>query len=365
MVVNTPGGRGDDFGFQSYFHSPPVGNPLADVERAFEADEYVDRMAKAIRRGDVSYPDEVAQSHKVPEDVCRQLDLFCPTGVAIGECEAEGHHFGKEVICNREWCSHPRGCGGNNGKAHQRRKAAWMPRARQMSSIGQWTIPLPPEVRDQYRSRESLGKLGQAFKRSFQRLGFERGLRRCHFFGEEENAPVGESPVYHPHFNILTESAALPYARILAVKQSVARILKVPLERVVVHYQYDRRVPNMLHMLKYVLRPTFLDWQWDEDMAYELIGFRNALSWGHWDGPALWDVPPAEDEVSAAVERLEHGRCAVDGSPVTWGGFLRVSNLHLDVRWGYLDAGYWQFNSWTWRGPGGPGPPGQEGRIST
>jgi len=323
------------------------------IEAAYLADEYLEQVYEAARekkrREFPSYPDCLAQSHKDDERPYRDLLLNCPTGVAIGECEAGQHRYGMEVVCNREWCIATPGCGGKDGKAHQRRKSLWMPRVRQMKTMGQWTITLPPELRDDYRTREALAGLGKKVKRLYQRLGYKRGLRRYHWFGEPENGPDGVTPVFHPHLNLLTESGFLPYSEISKVVHGVARILKCDVARVVVHYQYDKRPVRMLHMMKYILRPTFLDFRWDEEMAYEVIGLRHCLAWGKWKEagewlPPLWGVQSVEESLAEKAEVVQRGFCPEDGTEIKWTGFLGFQYIQNDERWLHLGAGYWQFS---------------------
>ena len=156
-------------------------------------------------------------------------------------CEQEGHAIAHELICNREWCSES-GCGGTNGAAHQRRKANWYPKALQLQSIGRFVFAVPPEIRREYRTKAALGKLGTALKRLMQRHGFERGLRRWHFFGEDHHDSVsgGKVPRFHPHMEVLVEAGHLTSGELDSIKASVGDILNVDIERVNVHYQYAK-----------------------------------------------------------------------------------------------------------------------------
>jgi len=109
------------------------------------------------------YPESFAQTSTNSENV-HQLRPPCRSWGHFGTCEQEGHEIAHELICNREWCDES-GCGGIDGAAHQRRKAKWYPKARQLQSIGRFVITLPPEVRGDYRTKAALGTLGKALKR--------------------------------------------------------------------------------------------------------------------------------------------------------------------------------------------------------
>jgi len=319
---------GWDLGFQAHFDRPP--EPIAEPEPELETDRR--RPAEGV-----------------------QLEFPCPTWAVVGECE-DGHHFAKDLICNREWC---RSCGGVDGRAHQRRKAAWLPRACQMRVIGSFVLTIPPEIRDRYRTKAALGKLGTAAKRMLQRHGFNRGLRRWHIFGEDhpgEGLQGDGLPPYHPHLNILVEAGFLELEILEVVKDSWAGILKVDRDRINVHYQFATTVPDRLHAVKYVLRPTFTDVSWDEELAWELLGFHNSQAWGHWDNPPAWDVPAGDDPgTTPAMVAMEQGRCPVDDTPITWGGVVQV-HLLAAPWWQELGGGY---RRWTGLARDGPDDDGR------
>jgi len=132
--------------------------------------------------------------------------------------------------------------------------------------MGSFVLTLPLECRDQYRSQKSLGELGTAAKRMFQRHGYRRGLRRWHLFGEDhrDHDGDGDVPQYHPHLEVLVDGSYLRRKQLRAIMRSWANILKVPVGRINIHYKYvqpdDTR--RKLHRISYALRPTFTDWRW-------------------------------------------------------------------------------------------------------
>ena len=324
-------GLGDELGLQGHFEAPPVPAKLAGG--ASNLDGSADEIPE-ISRGR-------------PAGI--QLELACPSWGIVGECQ-QGHHYAKELICSREWC---RACGGKQGKAHQRRKAAWLPKVTQLRQMGYLVIPIPPELRIDFRKPEVLRAFGKAMKRVMKYHGFARGLRRWHWFGEDHpgHGLQGDGlPVYHPHLNLLVEAGFLPFSKLQAIRRSVANILGVALARVVVHYEYTSVVAEMLHMVKYVLRPTFEHWEWDSEMAYKVIGFRNALSWGTWKDELAWVVPAGDSEL-LKIGPLEDGRCPVDGTTITWGEVM-ATNLLVTPWWADVGGGYW---AWTGLARDGPG----------
>jgi len=275
----------------------------------------------------------------------KNLEAPCPGVYLHGKCE-EGHEFAKGVICNREWCSEEEGrCGGKNGLAHQRRMGRWLPKARKIGSMGRFVFTVPPEVRGKYRTPQTLGKLGTAARRLLQRHGYLRGLRRWHLFGEDHrNKGLSDAPKYHPHLEVLVDGGYLSRKQLGAVKRSWANILQVPLFRINVYYEYVQPadVHKKLHRVSYALRPTFCDWRWDVDLAYQMIGFHNMQTWGNWDGPDLWEMPEGDsDYLGSALEALEESRCPIDHTPITWDGIISGSEVQRPV-WEEMGGGYWQ-----------------------
>lgn len=261
------------------------------------------------------------------------VDRRCGSWAMVGTCE-HGHVYARELICGRDWCPH---CGQEDSKAHLRRKASWFPRVVQAVSMVYLVLTVPPEIRGRYRTKASLGKLGTAAKRMMQRQGFKRGLRRWHWFGEQRGQELRE---YHPHLNLLVDGRWLPKEQLAALRESWARILGVDVSRVNLKARFCDTPRKILHRVKYITRATFLDWRWDEELARELVGFRNSSTWGRWDEPPAWDLPASEEGWRSGyrVAMLEHGVCPEDGSAIVWGGIVRRVGAPT---WRHLGAGYW------------------------
>ncbi len=176
--------------------------------------------------------------------------------------------FAKKLVCNKEWCSD---CGKDGSIAHNRRFLRWLPKIRQFESLGYFVFTCPEDIRQRYRSKDSLSKLGHGVQVILKRHGFSRGLRRFHYFGDE-------SEKWHPHLNLLVESGFIGPEELAAIKAEYAALLGVPFA--VVNYEYTDKPGKMVHILKYVTRATFHDANWDKEMAQELRKFRNMVVWG-------------------------------------------------------------------------------------
>lgn len=324
---------------------PPPSLQASSATQEAESIRYSSKVAG--RPGRWGYPELLAQSSMTLKNSV-VLAPACGSWTLRGECE-HGHEFAKQVVCGREWCPV---CGKDGSKAHQRRKAQWFPRARQLGSMGYFVFTVPPEVRDRYRTRGALGRLGKSVKRMLQGQGFSRGLRRWHPFGE----PLGhgKAPQYHPHLNVLVEAGHLSSDLLDEVKASWGRILGVPRNRVNVRYRYYTTAAQMAHKVKYVTRATFLDWRWDPELAKEWVGFRNSSAWGSWEGEPVWESVGQDDGSGFAVWMLEQNRCPIDGTRVRWlyaEGKRSVLFQHMR----HLGAGYYSSGDYITLRPGGGG----------
>lgn len=248
--------------------------------------------------GGLNYLDSVANSLKV--DIQIRNEPHCSDWFVLGLCE-NGHAWGKTLICGREWCPDCR------AQARDRRIARWMPKARQLKSMGYLVITFAPEDRQALRTKADLAEVGKVAVAVVRGVA-TRGLRRWHFFGEG-----GE--VYHPHLNFLLDAGYLEKNRLTVLRGLLKRALHLSREPVI-NYHYSVRPKKMRHWLRYVCRATFLVKAWDPELAEELWNFRNMSWWGKWDDHPAWDLP--EHGHLAEVAALEHGLCPICGKPVEW-----------------------------------------------
>ena len=261
-----------------------------------------------------------------------------------GECD-NGHRFAKTLVCNKEWCEV---CGEEGSVAHKRRWVRWLPKINQMGSMGVFTFTMPLEVRDSYRTKKRLSQLGHGIQERLKELGYYRGLRRWHWFGDLSGR-------YHPHLNCLVDGGFVSKGKLEAIKRAYAGLLGVDLADV--HYHYRRSPGEMIHSLKYTTRATFLDCEWDLKMAMELRGFRNMVVWGRgqWADlkknpeAAVWTLADLKGKAKAEVEGLDiesidalaQKTCPVCGEAVSWGEALPIGLLNM-VQKQDLGAGYYR-----------------------
>ncbi len=110
-----------------------------------------------------------------------------------------------------------------------------------MRDMGYFVIEWPVTSRPGLRSKQALADMGKRVKGAFQALGYSRGLRRWHYFGERGNG-------FNPHINVLVESAYLSKQRLENIKAYLRLVLGVP--DLIVNYSYRQSVAQKVHTLK-------------------------------------------------------------------------------------------------------------------
>lgn len=265
---------------------------------------------------DPAYKERIATSPGVAEDCCSRWAV-------IGQC-AEGHTVAKEILCGREWCSV---CGEEWSKAHQRRFSRWLPKAQQITKMGYWVLEWPDDSRCKLRSKSELSDMGKLVKSMFITLGYKRGLRRWHYFGDKMRGK------YNPHLNVLVDGAYIEPELLAYMKEYLRFRLHEP--ELIVHYSYFHTVGLMVHKLKYVTRATFLSRSWDDEFADELFNFQNSNYWGVWHEDIAWSLDETGDDLAAIefehIKAIQAGLCPICGKALKWSrsNGTRVRSLAL------------------------------------
>ncbi len=263
-------------------------NSLEHRDSEVSAPDLVEEMCPAEIGRRAGYPELLARSD--PERGWQGTFDPCPVWFKWGT-DVNEHAYAMRVCCGRDWDPDCR------GKAHDRRKARWYPKARQIESMGYINGTIPLERRRYYRDTRNLSALHSRWGRVLrERHGYTRGFRGWDWFGDPDKAPPGKPPKYHPHLGALVDGGHISDDKLKALKVSWAGVLGVPLHRSNLYYQYSDDPNKMMHWINYITRPTFLDAEWDPELAVRLIGFRTYQAWGRgkWDGEIKWDVPEGE-----------------------------------------------------------------------
>lgn len=277
----------------------------------------------------------------VHANVCTWLDTNCGTTNSRwfipGTCE-NGHRIAKVIACGKEWCPV---CGQKGSIAHNRRYVRWLTKIMQFRRMRYICFTIPEHLRANYRTKETMKELGRRAQELLKAHGYPRGLRRWHYFGDRSHK-------WHPHLNVLVEGGYMNKATVESIKRGWAEILGTDV--VSVKMGYKQRPGDMVGSLFYVTRATFLDYNWDIDMALELRNFRNMVVWGRdWGQEPVWDVDKIDrTDVDTgeiinvgAIEKIVNGACHICGAAIHWDNALPAKFLDL-VDKESLGAGYYR-----------------------
>jgi len=272
------------------------------------------------------------------------------------------HHFGKRILCYQEWCSR---CGKMDSAAHQRRKARWIDKARQLKQAGYVTIEWPLADRGKLRIQESWRNamdtaggvlFGKHTKRQWREGGFFlRGLEAWHWFNDDK--PGYRADVFNPHMNFLVDASSfgkrgkMSREELAEFKGALREAFGIP--KLIVHYNYGDNPGWIFHKLRYITRATFLNREWDNALADELYGFRRTRSFGKWNDEPVWDLKEAEAEGEntaglEAVSLLQKHICPCCGAQLAVRGYKMLTNpktgqsaLVIDRKTGLPMPIYW------------------------
>lgn len=274
----------------------------------------------------------------------------CGEWVNIGECK-NGHKFARRLQCGREWCPECR------EDKHKERVAKWLWRIQQFGTMAYLVVTIPPgESRWRAEEPTELNRIRRAVTRKLKAMGFNRGLSRIHFFGDQNPG------IYHPHINFLFEAGYLSTEQLEAIKHVILRALADDSpgwpaylgDELDIHYQYTRNPKKMIRWLWYITKATFLDWTWNKELAMKLYRFHISQVWGKkedWTNvfgtnEPVWELPKKDKKEFQGAESIAHNICPevmkngqICGEKVRW-------RKRGESEFGDIDYKPWIIRSW-------------------
>jgi hypothetical protein len=291
--------------------------------------------------GGAPYKDEVAQVVTGKTDAKKG----CGGYAQVSSCSTGKHHFGKKLFCNQQWCLI---CGKMDSAAHKRRMARKVPKVRQLKAVGnlviEWPVSYRPGLRTKKAWRDAVDVAAEVLFGKHTRRGreggyFERGLEDWHWFNDER--PGYRADVFNPHMNfILDYPGALEPEELASLKDDLREALGC--RDLIVHYGFATTPGQIMHLVRYNTRATFLNREWDDRLAAELYDFRQSRSWGKWNDEPVWELAQAEAEGENiggldAVSKLQEHVCPDCGAPLAVMGYKAKLNHKSGEREVILD----------------------------
>src|ERR1017187_2995784 len=231
----------------------------------------------------------------------------CSIGFVTGECEG-GHKYAKLLLCGKDWCPD---CGAKNSMIHKRRISRWWGKVAQMKKMGYMVITTPPIIREYLKDPDELTAFRTFIIRWFQRNGYDRGLIRYHWAGED-------GIKWAPHLIILVEGMWWSKPKLAKLKSAVCRwmIKRYDFDKKVlkmnINYNYgkptDKRFEGYkIHKLNYVTRATLTNFDpyYDPKLVSVLKGYRVSSTWGKWTK----DQPNTSELASLEAGLCPHPEC--------------------------------------------------------
>jgi len=261
----------------------------------------------------ISIPDDLRNSERLPS---------CCKGFLKGTCE-NGHKYAKAILCGKEYCYH---CGEKWSWIHQRRYYRWLPKVKALGTVGYLVVTIPLEHREFFLDKRRLNEFRRYCIRLFKRRGYNRGLCRWHWCGEDGNT-------WHPHLNFLFNEKWISKEDLHELREKICNkislMMRVSIPTIVINYQYSDKAWKQRHWARYITRATWR--KFSEPIAQVVKGYRNDVVWGEW----------VNKKRENDVAKLERGCCPLCNSKITWDSFQDEINMD---DWTLLKAGYFVWN---------------------
>jgi len=252
--------------------------------------DYLEPMAKSPTAPREIGGNCVSASHKkdpkreVLDRVAVQM-ARCGSFAMVRQC-ADGHAVARPTGCGYDWHEKCR------ERSHRRRKARWLPKLKKLWPVIHLVVTFPtaclPVTVGEFRRLSSsvTGILG--------RRGFDRGFRSWHYFGDKNPG------VWRPHIHFMLGGGWVAPSVVDSIKAALRVILKADV--VDVHVEYRQTIKQILHLLNYATKATFLDLAWAPAMAAEIHNFNGHVSWGWFDDPGPQKTERAEARRKALLQ---------------------------------------------------------------
>jgi hypothetical protein len=192
-----------------------------------------------------------------------------------GECVICGYKYWVRVPCRREWCPE---CGKEGSLYHRWVYYRLLPYALQMvgmaGALGYLVVTCPKEHREAMKEPKVMSEFREEVSGICEEEGLWPAVYRWHFAGDKGRC-------WYPHLNVLFPMGYIEPEDLDRIKRKIERRIGVR----VVYYEYTRELGKVMHIVRYVSRPT---WNLQNEVGPER--FKNFKKWGVWGKKKLVSV---------------------------------------------------------------------------
>jgi len=217
----------------------------------------------------------------------------CTPGFLTGSTSSR--YFFKMVTCGRDWCPD---CGKKHSITHSRRIAINVPRVTQIledtGSLQYLIVTIPAQVRPLFNTKEALNDFRTYWRRKLKREGFNKGVMRYHWAGED-------GYTYKPHLNVLMPGRYLPQPVLIRWRNELADWFQnycgtANKPAANIYSAYTKSESKAKHWVNYVFRAT--QTQYNKWSADTIKGYRNTSVFGKWE-----KIQPTPEEIESQALR--------------------------------------------------------------
>lgn len=221
-----------------------------------------------------------------------------------------------------------------------------------MKRVGYLVITVPDEVKDSFKDKKILTGFRVAIRKKLQRMGYNKGLMRWHWFGDCRYCKgngcstcnnTGAGSKWHPHLNILIESGFMSkevFSRFTGEIKSFAINYMQKIDGVDlsgkgnVFYDYCKNDAMKVHRMKYVLRSTFRIYNFE--IAKLLKNYSACSTFGDFE-----KCTKDREGFVKEILLIEKKICPCCGASVSWKGKTNTS-IFFSAKKKDFGSGYYQ-----------------------
>jgi uncharacterized OB-fold protein len=248
---------------------PPPRRQGVDIEPDTEVLDLLWALYREVK-GEGNFEREIKEIEKLNSLWSETRNHKC--GVFVG---AKCKHCGTKVIsrvpCKREWCPY---CGKEQSYFHLTYYYRILHYAliiflKNGGKLGYLVITTTPELRQRFlENPDEMHKFREDIKDKLKELGYDYGLWRWHFAGDEGRT-------WYPHLNILIPEGYMSEEKLEKFKRWIEKKYGVK----VVNYEWTEDLGKIKHWARYIARPT---WNLQNDADPEKFkGMRKYGIWGN------------------------------------------------------------------------------------